>query len=80
MENLRLATMEQNQWNMKIPSHNTSGAKGVRYIKESGMYEARIVARYKTYMLGTYPTLEQAAEAYNAGSKEIHGEFGRLNP
>lgn len=43
----------------KIPVNNTTGVKGVYFIR--GKYVAKIVFQRKQYFLGTYKTLEEAA-------------------
>lgn len=43
----------------KIPSNNTTGVKGVYFIK--GKYEAKIVFQKKQYYLGKYDNLQDAA-------------------
>lgn len=45
----------------KLPSDNTTGVKGVYLVH--GRYMAKIVFQKKQYFLGTYSSLEQAAEA-----------------
>ena len=45
----------------KIPKNNATGVKGVYYIK--GRYLAKIVFQHKQYFLGTYESLEDAAQA-----------------
>lgn len=45
----------------KIPSHNTSGVKGVYFQK--GKWIAKVVFQKKQYHLGKYDTIEEAAEA-----------------
>lgn len=45
----------------KIPKNNTTGVKGVYRIK--GHYLAKIVFQHRQYSLGTYESLEAAAEA-----------------
>ena len=45
----------------KIPKNNTTGVKGVYLIR--GKYVAKIVFQKKQYLLGSYPTLEEATEA-----------------
>lgn len=45
----------------KIPSNNTTGYKGVYFIK--GKYVAKIVFQKKPYYLGSYDTLEEAVQA-----------------
>lgn len=45
----------------KVPSDNTTGYRGVYLIK--GKYVAKIVFQKKPYYLGTFDSIEQAAEA-----------------
>lgn len=45
----------------KIPKNNTTGVKGVYRIK--GHYLTKIVFQHRQYSLGTYESLEAAAEA-----------------
>lgn len=45
----------------KVPADNTTGYRGVYFIK--GKYVAKIVFQKKAYYLGTYESIEQAAEA-----------------
>lgn len=75
-ENLRLATHSQNMMNSKMHCDNRYGLKGIRLIP-CGRYEARIQANGKKLSLGTYPTKEQAHEAYCNASKHHHGAFAR---
>ena len=77
--NLRVCTNAQNQWNTAKKSNSTQKYKGVRKTK-SGKYEARIrCGEGKRLHLGTYPTIEEAVEAYNTKALELHGDFAYLN-
>lgn len=75
--NLRLATRSQNRANTRI---RRGGArfKGV-YPYGAGRYAANITFRGKTRFLGSFDTAEEAARAFDAAAKEIHGEFAGLN-
>lgn len=53
----------------KVPTNNTTGVRGVYLIK--GKYVAKLVFQKKAYYLGTYSTLEEAAEARKAAEEEI---------
>lgn len=78
-ENLRAATAEQNSFNARrVKGPSKSGARGV-FKNQSGNFRAMIHRKGKTLYLGTYKTQEEAAAAYNAGAREIHGEFALLN-
>lgn len=75
--NLRQATPSQNRCNRGKTKANTSGYKGVFACGKG--WNARITLHGQRYGLGTYPTREQAAAAYDAAASKLHGEFARLN-
>ena len=75
--NLRVCSRSQNQMNKGKRADNTSGFKGV--FKHNSGWRARIRANRKCYNLGTFPTREEAARAYDIGAKRLHGEFAVLN-
>ena len=56
----------------KIPSNNTTGVKGVYLVK--GRYLAKIVFQHRQYFLGTYASVEEAAEARKKAEEAINGE------
>ena len=60
---------------------NKSGYRGVKSASSSCIlpYQANINFEGKRYYLGTYATPEEAARAYDAKAKELHGEFAYLN-
>ena len=65
-ENLRVATSKQNNWNKP------------RKLGEqlpSGNYRVRIMDDGKLTHLGTYKTLQEATDVYNAKALELRGEF-----
>ncbi|WKV16916.1 HNH endonuclease [Escherichia phage PH1062] len=76
IENLREASSSENNRNMKKPSHNTSGVKGVGFCKQTGKYTAWIWVNNKKIWLGRHTTKESAREAYLKASNYYHGEFG----
>jgi hypothetical protein len=53
----------------KIPKSNTSGCRGVYLIR--GKYIAKIVFQRKQYQLGSFSTLEEAADARKEAEKII---------
>lgn len=75
-ENLRLATRLENARNLGMRSYNTSGYKGVSFVR--GRWRAQISVANQTILLGFYLTLEQASAAYAEASIRYHGEFGNL--
>jgi hypothetical protein len=76
-ENLRVCTCAQNSANQIKRSNNTSGYKGIRAHGKG--WQAKIVLNGIYYYLGTYPTREEAAKAYDNAATELHGEFANLN-
>lgn len=59
----------------KIPSNNTTGVKGVYYVKRLNKWNARIMFKGKSYNLGYYSNKEDAIRARKEGEDEIHGPF-----
>jgi hypothetical protein len=75
--NLRLASRSQNGRN-RI-GHSKTGYKGVALHSRSGKYQARIRIGGCLRHLGTFPTPEVAARAYDTAARELFGEFAYLN-
>ncbi len=76
--NLRAATIAQQNRNRSMHKRNKLGAKGVTLV--NGKYQARIGVNGKKINLGKYDSLDEAKEAYAAGSRKHHGDFGRACP
>jgi hypothetical protein len=72
--NLRLVTYSQNNINKK--KYCAQKYKGV-YLNKKG-FMSRICVNGKDVYLGTYPTQEEAHEAYKAAAIKYHGEFARF--
>lgn len=75
--NLRECTLRQNQYNRRSSRGSSSKYKGVSL--KSGKYEASITIAGKGCYLGRFESEEDAARAYDATAKKIHGKFARLN-
>lgn len=75
IENLRLATRSENNFNAKIRSDNTTGFKGVSYLKNYGKYAAEASINKVRYRLGYFDTPEEAGAVYINFCKEKHGEY-----
>ena len=72
--NLRIADAAQNGWNRTRPNkNNTSGSPGVSRNRKG--WVAYIDIRRKRYYLGTFPTIERAAEARRAAELRYFGEW-----
>lgn len=81
IENLRPCTPAQNQYNSAMKRSNRSGAKGVVEHKNCShkKYQAKIVVEGRVRSLGYYPTVAEAANAYDEAARDLAGTFARLN-
>lgn len=75
--NLRICTHAENMRNRKMAKNNTSGFKGVK--KHGNNWQATIFLAGRKYTIGTFINIEDAAKAYDAKAKELHGNFARIN-
>lgn len=78
IENLRLATSSQNRFNQKIRKDNSSGYKGVAWVKDKNKFRAVIHFNGKCKFLGYYKTAIEAHQAYCSAAEKYHKEFKRL--
>lgn len=76
-ENLRLCNSQQNSFNHKIHSNNTTGYSGISYCKEkkNKKYRARIFINKKGIQLGYFKTLEEAIEVRKLAEEKYFGEY-----
>lgn len=73
--NLREATVIQNAWNHKKRARRIDLPMGVRVLRESGRFQARISFHGRQIHLGAYDTPEQAHDVYLAKRKELYREW-----
>jgi len=73
IENLRVVSQTQNNYNTKIDARQTSGYKGLNK-RPNGRYSARINHNGQCYYLGTFDLPEQAAQAYESKQRELWGQ------
>jgi HNH endonuclease len=81
-QNLRFLTRAQNNMNSgtrPLRLWNDTGYKGVMRTK-AGTFRATLGCKKGNFNLGTYPTPELAAQAYNKAALEAHGSAAYLNP
>ena len=78
-KNLRIATKAENMRNRGVQSNNTSGYKGVHWMKSYKKWEAYIWLDKRKIELGYYTTREEAAAVYNIAAKRLHKNFAFLN-
>jgi hypothetical protein len=76
-DNLREATEAQNRRNVHAYRNNTTGFKGVSYMKKLGKFRATITFNWKQMHIGVFDSAEEAHQAYSAKAYELFGEFAR---
>jgi hypothetical protein len=79
IENLRICTKQQNEFNQKRRIDNTSGYRGVCSYGKDGKYRAYINVSGKYIHIGVFDSSEEAAKAYDCKAAELYGEFARFN-
>lgn len=79
IQNLRLASREQNGANCSLSRSNTSGVKGVTWCKRSGKWKAAIMVKRNRLNLGYYDSVANAAAAYDSAAARAFGCFASLN-
>lgn len=77
--NLREATTGENSQNRRLGLDNSSGFKGVYWLKRNGKWRAQIRVAGQNRHLGLYAAAEAAAHAYDAAARELHGEYATVN-
>lgn len=75
--NLREANTLQNGANRKMSTANTSGIKGVSFVKNTQKWGAWIKVNGKSKNLGNFQTKEEAAEAYKKAAQNYWNDFAR---
>ncbi len=76
---LRTCTHQQNCFNRKRSTANTSGHKGVSWNKVRRKWSAHIKAGGKISILGYFNDKNDAANAYKEAAQRLFGEFARLD-
>lgn len=79
IDNLRIATGANNQYNRTKSANTSSQYKGVSYNKQTKKWTASIRKDYERYFIGYFTTEIEAAQAYDAKAKELFGEFACPN-
>jgi hypothetical protein len=77
--NLRESTQSQNNANIRFPSHNTSGFKGVSRNKSGGKWQVQIQVKGNSIYLGRYRCLARAAIVAQIAAVMVHREFARVD-
>ncbi len=77
-ENLRTCSPGENARNIKSDRKNSkTGIKGITWHKSSKKWAAQIQINNKRIWLGTFPSKEDAINAYERAAKEHFGKFKR---
>ena len=82
--NLRVCTVQENQYNSKSRKNSSSKYKGVYWFKRDKVWVARIKTidifdRLCTIYLGRSKNEKEAAQIYDKAARREHREFGRYN-
>jgi hypothetical protein len=77
IENLRLSSNQQNQFNRGIPKNNTSGVKGVSWFKRDKKWQVTIYVDKKAKSFGRYINFDEAVSVAVEARKKHHGDFAR---
>ena len=77
IENLRSATHTENNRNVGIKRHNTSGFKNVSWDKTRKKWVVHLSFYNKTKFIGRYEDLELAALVAEEVRNKYHGDFAR---
>jgi hypothetical protein len=75
--NLREATSGQNNSNRAKLKNNTSGRKGVSWVKRDQKWRVMLMADGKHHNLGTFTDLDLAGRVYEMAAYHYHGEYAR---
>ena len=75
--NLRICHKEKNPINCKKYKNNTSGCKGVSWLKRLNKWQVEININKRHIYLGVYSDLEEAITVRKEAEKKYFGEFTR---
>lgn len=75
MNNLRLASPQEQAANTKLFSSNKSGKRGVSWNKEMCKWQSQLTHSSKRIHIGFFDSLEDAGNAYNELAEKLKGDF-----
>jgi len=78
-DNLRYCNSSQNKCNRLKQHNNKSGYKGVSWHKQRKKWTVRCGHHGKHHYIGLFDDKEDAARAYDAAARRLHGDFAQLN-
>ena len=79
IENLREATIQQNQFNKKSVSGSSSKYKGVCWDKKRKKWRANATLDGKIKTLGRFNCEHEAAESYRKATEHLHKEYANYD-
>ena len=77
--NLRLATYTQQRHNILIYKSNSTGTRGICWVKSRQQYYARIQFQGKQFCLGYFKNFNEAVAVRKVKELELYGEFSPLH-
>ena len=75
IENLRPASLHQNNYNVKTPKSNKSGVKNVHWNKKNNNWNVTMAANNKSMYFGSFDDLELASLVAEEARNLYHKEF-----
>lgn len=75
IENLRPASVSENQYNRKMNRKTMSKIKGVTWRSDTKKWRAKITVDKQEITIGNYMTLEDAEAAITQARQRLHKEF-----
>jgi len=78
LENLRLATNNQNQQNRPAPKNSSSGYRGVTWHKKINKWMSRICHNGNRITIGFFDSAQEAYDAYREKANQLFTHHDRL--
>lgn len=79
LDNLRLASITENNRNTSIRKDNTTGYKGVYFNKKKNIYQVFIGTKNNRIYLGSYKDALSASKVYDEAALKYFKEFAATN-
>lgn len=77
--NLRIATNQQNQYNAKVSTINSSGHRGVTWRRDTQKWRATLNINKENTYLGEYATKKEAIKVRQDAEQKHYGDYSALN-